>query len=428
MAAHGRAPHVDDGAAPTSGPGSEREPPSRSEPQPPSGLESEALSGSGRGSHAEPPAEPRAEPRPASRSESPSDRAPTSLPTLLDTLREPAVRDLAWLLLSPNLLRPQPPHAPLAPLANPFDTPADLDATLDWLRAQDAAPAALVDDLRAVRITRVGRYAEHLLGWFLRHGPAARLIAASVPVRRAGVTLGECDFLLSSRAGARLHWELAVKCYLHAGDDCARLANFVGPNLKDRFDLKLAHLLNHQLPLSAREEFASLGYAGPWAPQMFVKGWLFYRDGQTPRDPPELEPSHGRGWWVTRADWPSFAHAHARQWRVLPRLEWLAPRGPRQRAQQVAQQRTGAESTPPQNAQHAQHAQHATREPERTEASSTEPRYVDAQTLAAQISLQHGPTMVAAFAANGAGELVECSRGFIVPDEWPEQARRYARQ
>jgi hypothetical protein len=318
---------------------------------------------------------------------------PALIATLLDTLREPAVRDLAWLLFSASLLRAQPPRAALA---TPFDTPAELQATLDWLHALDAAPEPLLNDLATTRITRVGRYAERLLGWFLQHGPAARLVAAGVPLRHAGITLGECDFLVQSRDGARLHWELAVKCYLHAGEDRARLADYVGPNLKDRFDLKLAHLLNHQLPLSAREEFASLGYAGPWTPQMFIKGWLFYRHGQMPTEPAELDPAHGRGWWVTRADWPAFAQARtdARKWRLLPRLEWLAPR----RAQ--------------------------------FEVNATETTYVDAATLAAQISHQqlHGPTMVAAFAEDGAGYLIECSRGFIVPDEWPEEARLYARQ
>lgn len=318
--------------------------------------------------------------------------------TLLDTLHDPAVRDLAWLLISADLLRPQPP---VGVLANPFDTPQEVEATVDWLRALDAAPEPLHHDLAATRITRLGRYAERLLGWFLQHGPAARLVAAGVPLRRAGVTLGECDFLVQTRRGARLHWELAVKCYLHAGDGhaqlaarlSARLSDYVGPNLKDRFDLKLAHVLNHQLPLSAREEFASVGYPGPWTPRMFIKGWLFYRHGETPLDAVELDPTHARGWWVTRGDWPAFAAAHTQKWRTLPRLEWLAPR------------RHSAD-----------------------EAQAAGLIFVDAQTLAGQTSHQHGPAMVAAFTEDSAGNLVEHSRGFIVPDEWPEQARNYARQ
>ncbi|MGF6749797.1 DUF1853 family protein [Paraburkholderia sp. MM5482-R1] len=310
----------------------------------------------------------------------------------VDALRDPAVRDLAWLLLSPDLLRPQ---LPTGALADPFGTPQELQATLDWLRALDAAPALLRQDLAATRITRLGRYAERLLGFFLRHGPATQLIAAGVPLRHAGLTLGECDFLVRTRQGARLHWELAVKCYLHAGDangaEAARLADYVGPNLKDRLDLKLAHLLDHQLPLSAREEFASTGYAGAWTPQMFVKGWLFYRHGEMPTDPAELDPAHGRGWWVTHRDWPAFACAHAHRWRVLARLEWLAPQY-------------------------------------RTQAGADDTCYVDANTLAAQISPQHGPTMVAGFIEDNTGRVLERSRGFIVPDDWPEHARCYAKQ
>ncbi|SDQ63590.1 hypothetical protein SAMN05443245_2155 [Paraburkholderia fungorum] len=322
------------------------------------------------------------------------------LDTLLARLRDKVVRDLAWLLLSADLLRPQPPTGALASAS---ETPQQLHATADWLRTLDAAPHALHRDLAATRMTRLGRYAEWLLGWFLQHGPAARLIAAGVPLRRAGVTLGECDFLLQTQQGARLHWELAVKCYLHAGDantqSTARLADYVGPNLKDRFDLKLAHLLDHQLPLSAREEFASVGHPGPWTPQMFIKGWLFYRHGETPAGPAELDPAHGRGWWVTRSDWPDFAAEHARKWRQLPRLEWLAPR----RVELDDQNEPQSESDGP--------------------AAS---RYVDAQTLAGQIPHHHGPAMVVAFTDDDAGNLIERSRGFIVPDEWPEMARNYA--
>nr|WP_260854621.1 DUF1853 family protein [Paraburkholderia sp. BCC1884] len=312
------------------------------------------------------------------------------LDTLLDTLRDPAVRDLAWLLLSADLLRAQPP---VGILATPFDTPHAFHATVDWLRALDAAPEPLHRNLAEPRITRLGRYAERLLGWFLENGPGARLIAAGVPLRRDGVTLGECDFLLRTQAGERLHWELAVKCYLHAGDSRAQLADYVGPNLKDRFDLKLAHVLNHQLPLSAREEFASVGHAGPWTPQMFIKGWLFCRHGETPVDPDALDPAHGCGWWVTRSDWPAFSATHARCWRPLPRLEWLAPR------------RYERGVTPPEEA-----------------------FFIDAGTLAAQLSQQHGPSMVAAFVEDSTGNLIERSRGFIVPDEWPELARDYARR
>ncbi|MEW6342140.1 MAG: DUF1853 family protein [Paraburkholderia sp.] len=316
---------------------------------------------------------------------------PAAVPTAQwDALREPAVRDLAWLLFSADLLRAQPP---VGMLASAFETPEELTATIDWLLALDADASALKNDIAAARVTRLGRYAECLLAWFLQHGPTARLIAANVPLRRAGLTLGECDFLVQTRAGRRLHWELAVKCYLHAGDGRAQLSDYVGPNLQDRFDLKLSHLLDHQLPLSGREEFVTLGHTGPWEPQMFIKGWLFYRQGETSSDPVEIDPAHARGWWSTRADWPAFAAGHAQAWRVLPRLEWLAPR--------------------------------------RHEAGVAEAEgiaFVDVAALGERIAHQNGPTMVAAFHTDDAGRWVERSRGFIVPDDWPQKAQAFARQ
>ncbi len=212
-------------------------------------------------------------------------------------------------------------------------------------------------------------------------------------MRRSGLTLGECDFLVQTRAGRRLHWELAVKCYLHAGNGRALLADYVGPNLQDRFDLKLSHLVDHQLPLSAREEFATLGYTGPWDAQMFVKGWLFYRRGEPTCDPAQLDPAHGRGWWATRSEWPAFAAAHAGLWRVLPRLEWLAPR----RHERSAAEEQGIE-------------------------------FLDANALVERVAHQSGPTMVAAFSLDDTRCWVERSRGFIVPDDWPDKAQAFARQ
>ncbi|MFC0403271.1 DUF1853 family protein [Paraburkholderia rhizosphaerae] len=305
----------------------------------------------------------------------------------LECLTDPAVRDLAWLLFSPDLLRAQPPAGALA---QPFESVAEASAMVDWLIAQNAHPDALHQHIAVAHLTRLGRYAECLLAWCLRYGPGARLVAANVALRRGGLTLGECDFLVQTQSRRRLHWELAVKCYLHAGDDRAQLADYVGPNLQDRFDVKLRRLLDHQLPLSARAEFAALGHPGPWDAQMFVKGWLFYRDGGRPPEPSVIDPAHARGWWTTRADWPAFAAAQGDAWAVLPRLQWLSRR-----------HRSG----------------------DRLAAGM-----FDIAALGTQLAQHSGPTMVAAFAAEPEGNgWRETSRGFVVPDDWPAQALAFAR-
>jgi hypothetical protein len=55
-------------------------------------------------------------------------------------------------------------------------------------------------------------------------------------------------------------------------------------------------------------------------------------------------------------------------------------------------------------------------------------RPTDAATLFAHLPRKHDPVMVAAFIADGAGGYIERSRGFIVPDDWPERARAFALQ
>jgi uncharacterized protein len=318
----------------------------------------------------------------------------------LDGLTDPAVRDLAWLLFSADLLRAQPPQALLA---EPWTDPAEARIAAQWLVRLDGDPTRLQEmreSLGASLPTRLGRYAEILLGWFLEHGPAPRLVAANVPLRRAGRTLGECDFLVETSDGLRLHWELAVKCYLHTGDSRATLADFVGPNLRDRFDRKFAHLIDHQLRLSEREEFVSLGYPGPWRAQMFVKGWLFYRAGAVVSDPASLAPGHARGWWVTRSEWLAFAARQAVDgWSVLPRMAWLAPRRVEAGAQTGAPT-SGIALAPP----------------------------VDPETLLAHLPRPGEPTMIAAFVGDCANGYIERSRGFIVPDDWPAQAQAFARE
>jgi uncharacterized protein len=402
-----------------------------------------------------------------------SDGPPFDAPpfdALYERLRDPAVRDLAWLLFSADLLRAQP-HAPLA---EPWAGADEACAVAAWLTQLDRDPAHLHAALHASRVTRLGRYAETLLGWYLAHGPAPRLVAANVALRRAGLTLGECDFLLQTSDAQRLHWELAVKCYLHAGVQegaAPRLADYVGPNLRDRFDLKLAHLLDHQLRLSAREEFAWLGYEGPWLAQMFVKGWLFYRAGKgagaAPGDPPELAARHGRGWWVTHADWADFADcAGVDGWSILPRLAWLAPRrlGPESlrkegdsadraalailatNSQPGEAQDTGrgVTTTAPRQQREAHKIAAPQEQADRHEGRHTGARDdgqedtlavraavaapVMAAKLFANLTRPHEPAMVAAFVADGAGGYVERSRGFIVPDDWPARAQAFARE
>ena len=308
----------------------------------------------------------------------------------VDTLHDAAVRDLGWLLASPSLLT----AVPGAPLARPWPDAAGQSAVHAWLAALDAQPGPLHRALDGFRPTRLGRYAECLLEYFLTHGPSLRLVAANLPLRSNGKTLGEVDFLVDAPGGQRLHWELAVKCYLCAPvDGDASLADFVGPNLVDRLDRKRSRLLEHQLRLSDRHGFALLGYGAPSDAQMFIKGWLFYPHGvPLPPVAAEIAADHPHGFWLTHAQWPAWAAAQpdGAAWNVLPRLAWLAPR------------RLAPDAAP---------------EPL---AHSLE--------LPSVLTARQAPALIGVHRQDGDGVWRETARGFIVPDDWPARARAFAAQ
>ncbi|WP_322085847.1 DUF1853 family protein [Burkholderia sp. BCC1999] len=310
----------------------------------------------------------------------------------VDTLRDTAVRDLGWLLASPSLLT----AVPGAPLARPWPDAAGRSAVEAWLAALDAQPEPLHRALDGFRPTRLGRYAECLLEYFLTHGPSLRLVAANLPLRSNGRTLGEVDFLVDAPDGQRLHWELAVKCYLCAPvHDGATLADFVGPNLVDRFDRKRSRLLDHQLRLGEHDGFARLGYGAPADAQMFIKGWLFYPHGAPlPPVSDEIASDHPHGFWLTHAQWPAWAAAqHAGvAWSVLPRLAWLAPR------------RVAAD---------------AGFEPEPL-AAALEPPPV--------LTTREAPALIGIHEQGSDGTWREMARGFVVPDDWPARAQAFAAQ
>ncbi|VWC49983.1 hypothetical protein BLA6993_07818 [Burkholderia lata] len=310
----------------------------------------------------------------------------------VDTLHDVAVRDLGWLLASPSLLT----AVPDAPLARPWLDSAGQAAVEAWLAALDAQPEPLHRALDGFRPTRLGRYAECLLEYFLTHGPSLRLVAANLPLRSNGKTLGEVDFLVDAPDGRRLHWELAVKCYLCAPVQAgASLADFVGPNLVDRFDRKRRRLLEHQLRLGDRDGFARLGYGAPSAAQMFIKGWLFYPHGvPLPSVSAEIAPDHPHGFWLTHAQWPAWAAAQRAgvAWSVLPRLAWLAPRR--------AAAGSGFEPEP----------------------------LVAALELPSVLTAREAPALIGIHEKGSDGTWRETARGFVVPDDWPVRAQAFAAQ
>ncbi|CAG9180773.1 DUF1853 family protein [Cupriavidus pampae] len=338
------------------------------------------------------------------------------------------VRDLAWCSLAPPLLSRLPIPDSVAPAFQLARWPAaPRDAWVRWLAA--AAPATLPETLAELgadagaragnRSLRLGRHAERLLHFALSHAFGLELLAANVPVRQRhdhGIrTLGELDFVWRDPAqGEVVHWEMATKFYLHvdatagAGMTEAPVADlraFVGPNLVDRLGDKLDHIVRRQLPLGrTAEALAALG-GGIDRGEVYLLGWLFYRNGRTPPglDALGIAPDHLRGWWSTIEDWSTRASTRpGSRWCRLPRADWLSG---------LRLGITPADGEPVLEDVGALHAALAE-------------RFADAHPDHSW--RRESPVMLCELAPLGAGGQdgwIEISRGFVVPDGWEARAR-----
>lgn len=295
-------------------------------------------------------------------------------------LQYPRVRDLAWALGSPPLLQPDDPdgHWPDAEWFR-----ALFEGSAAWFQALDRDPAPLEAWLAQGSGRRLGGYFESLWGFWLSHSPDYTVLQHNLPVRASGRTLGEFDLLVREEGTQRvLHWELAVKFYLGQPptEDPMR---WIGPGGQDRLGHKLQRLLGHQTRLCqldpARHLLRELGLevAASFA---LIKGRLFY-PLEWPANPPRGSGlDHLRGWWSTQRGFLNRFGSATLRWFRLPKSSWLAP--------------------------------------------LHSPEGVDGLSPCALLESMAADSVPEPWCVAGLQARQEQTRGFIVPETWPQQANR----
>ncbi|WP_428819069.1 DUF1853 family protein [Microbulbifer sp. MCCC 1A16149] len=197
--------------------------------------------------------------------------------------------------------------------------PSERRAELGDFFAAPATRASLENILRtfveSTSSRRLGVYFENLWTFAFRYHPQYQLIARNLPLRVAGKTLGELDYVVRYLPDdVTEHWEVAVKFYLQVADA------WVGPGLKDRLDIKLARTRDHQLPIIHQPEVE---------PLLRDQGIEIQRQwtlmpGRRFRSLDNVTADKDF-WW---SDWPGFLQAFADKpwhWLQLPKQCWLAP-------------------------------------------------------------------------------------------------------
>ena len=260
----------------------------------------------------------------------------TSAEGVSDELHHAVLRDMAWLLATPDLVR----------LGDYPGRPSNALLGLDsgqqaWFKTLAPKVAALDGQLA----TRMGHYHERLWQLLLDNAPHTRLLAHNLRITQRRITLGELDMLYRTRTNpAAVHLEVAIKFYLglpDGPDEANSQSRWIGPGGLDSLALKCSHLLHHQLPLSRtpgaqasiahwlapRDVGETAALSDPLTQQLAMPGVLFYPWQANLPPPTGATAEHRRGLWCHQLAWPSVAERYSAALQVawLAKPHWLAP-------------------------------------------------------------------------------------------------------
>ena len=301
---------------------------------------------------------------------------------MLEAFKHPRVRDLAWVMCSPSMLKDDVPQHPVF---TEEDCELLFHKALDKLHQLEKNPTHLLSYLERFQNQRVGRYFETLVLYWLEHLTEFEVIASNLQIHGAKQTLGEIDFLFSHH-NQLTHWETAVKYFIQLTPNCVE-QEYIGPNASDNLALKKARLFNSQLPRSTQgnlsQELGAINGIGSIQRQAFFKGWLFYnKPYETNRNClSSLDSKHLKGFWIRHGEEELPEQTKGALWTVLTKPYWLAPTL-------------------------------------RLSSDGLLPRLKFTELLRSHFNTKESPLLVAQVCPSTSGYL-ETLRGFIVSPQWP---------
>ncbi|HBX26870.1 MAG TPA: hypothetical protein DEF72_05490 [Gammaproteobacteria bacterium] len=251
-----------------------------------------------------------------------------------ETNHEDAIaRELNWLLTSDPLWSSAPDHdcVPLKNICKGSVEEIAKNLSNEW--TWYGAPK------------RLGRRFESLLTAMLEQSDACKLLKHGLVVRNNKQTIGEIDYLIEL-PDSILHLEVAIKFYAGIGKpgDQANRQSWIGPSCRDRLDLKVNHLLNHQLKLCStafgQQALRMSGLPLPQSSLGLIYGYLI-QPWQQINEVPQQTKQVRRAFWTTHSEalvamkHLSRPYSTSYGWTLLERPQWIAPHFGNSRLPQV---------------------------------------------------------------------------------------------
>lgn len=230
-------------------------------------------------------------------------------------------RDLLWILKSPSLLATS--HEGLVH----HELLTSLYKTAKWKLSDEHLLTKFHHNVSQIQTHKLGFYVEGLLKAWFWLDPNIKIIFTNKRVYREKKTLGELDFFIYFKEQQRYeHWETAIKFYLYSESE----NKFIGPGGKDRLDIKVKKMFDHQMKLcyepEVLEELKSKSI-DKFSTYCFLKGKLFYHINQKQKNTVEIpiNPIHKKGFWLYHKELGDFLRdKHEGFWIICPSLFWIS--------------------------------------------------------------------------------------------------------